>query len=91
MPPIPIMEAWTALSAVGAVTSRVELGTLVSPIGFRNPALLAKMVATLDQISGGRVIVGLGSGWFAQEFSGYGIDFPPVQDRLRAARRGASS
>jgi len=82
MPPIPIMEAWTALSAVGAVTSKVELGTLVSPIGFRNPALFAKMVATLDQITGGRVIVGLGSGWFAQEFSGYGIDFPPVQDRL---------
>jgi F420-dependent oxidoreductase-like protein len=83
MPSIPIMEAWTALSAVGAVTARVELGTLVSPVGFRNPALLAKMVATLDQITAGRVIVGLGSGWFGQEFSGYGIDFPPVQDRLR--------
>ena len=88
MPPIPIMEAWTALSAVAAVTSEVELGTLVSPIGFRNPALLAKMVATLDQISDGRVIVGLGSGWFAQEFSGYGIDFPPVQDRLAQLDEG---
>jgi alkanesulfonate monooxygenase SsuD/methylene tetrahydromethanopterin reductase-like flavin-dependent oxidoreductase (luciferase family) len=83
MPSIPIMEAWTALSAAGAITNRVELGTLVSPVGFRNPALLAKMVATLDQITNGRVIVGLGSGWFAQEFTGYGIDFPPVQDRLR--------
>lgn len=83
MPSIPIMEAWTALSAVAAITDRVELGTLVSPVGFRNPALLAKMVATLDQISAGRVIVGLGSGWFAQEFAGYGIDFPPVGDRLR--------
>jgi F420-dependent oxidoreductase-like protein len=88
MPSIPIMEAWTALSAVGAVTGRAELGTLVSPIGFRNPALLAKMVATLDQISNGRVIVGLGSGWFAQEFSGYGIDFPPVQDRLAQLDEG---
>jgi F420-dependent oxidoreductase-like protein len=88
MPSIPIMEAWTALSAVGAVTERVELGTLVTPIGFRNPALLAKMAATLDNISNGRVIVGLGSGWFAQEFSGYGIDFPPVQDRLRQLEEG---
>jgi F420-dependent oxidoreductase-like protein len=88
MPQIPIMEAWTALSAVGAVTDRAELGTLVSPIGFRNPALLAKMVATLDQISNGRVIVGLGGGWFAQEFSGYGIDFPPVQDRLAQLDEG---
>jgi F420-dependent oxidoreductase-like protein len=88
MPSIPIFEAWTALSAVGAVTSKVELGTLVSPIGFRNPALLAKMVATLDQISAGRVIVGLGSGWFAQEFAGYGIEFPPVQDRLAQLDEG---
>jgi F420-dependent oxidoreductase-like protein len=88
MPQIPIMEAWTALSAVGAITTRAELGTLVSPIGFRNPALLAKMVATLDQIAKGRVIVGLGSGWFAQEFAGYGIDFPPVQDRLAALDEG---
>lgn len=84
MPPIPIMEAWTALSAVAAVTSRTELGTLVSPVGFRNPALLAKTVATLDQISGGRVIVGLGCGWFEQEFRGYGLDFPPLGQRLRA-------
>jgi F420-dependent oxidoreductase-like protein len=83
VPPIPIFEAWTALSAVAAVTSRVELGTLVTPVGFRNPAMLAKMVATLDQISGGRVIVGLGSGWFEQEFRGYGLDFPPVQKRLQ--------
>ena len=88
MPQIPIMEAWTALSAVGAMTERVQLGTLVSPIGFRNPALLAKMVATLDNITDGRVIVGLGSGWFEKEFSGYGIDFPPVQDRLRQLDEG---
>jgi F420-dependent oxidoreductase-like protein len=88
MPQIAIMEAWTALSAVAAITARVELGTLVSPIGFRNPALLAKMVATLDQIAHGRVIVGLGSGWFAQEFAGYGIEFPPVQERLAQLDEG---
>ena len=83
MPQLPTMEAWTALSAVAAATSRVELGTLVTPVGFRNPALLAKMVATLDQISGGRVIVGLGGGWYEDEFRGYGMEFPPVAERLR--------
>ncbi|HKF97131.1 MAG TPA: TIGR03560 family F420-dependent LLM class oxidoreductase [Steroidobacteraceae bacterium] len=88
MPQIPILEAWTALAAVGAITTRAELGTLVSPIGFRNPALFAKMIATLDQITGGRVIVGLGSGWFAQEFAGYGIEFPSVQDRLAELDEG---
>jgi F420-dependent oxidoreductase-like protein len=89
-PQIPIFEAWTTLSAVGAITSRVQLGTLVSPIGFRNPALLAKMAATLDNISGGRVIVGLGSGWFEMEFSGYGFDFPPLQVRLRQLDEAAT-
>lgn len=88
MPALPIFEAWTALSAVGALTSRAQLGTLVSPIGFRNPALFAKMVATLDRITGGRVIVGLGSGWFAQEFTGYGIPFPPVRERLAQLDEG---
>ncbi len=82
-PQLPIFEAWTTLSAVAAITSRVKLGTLVSPVGFRNPALLAKMAATLDNISNGRVIVGLGSGWFEMEFSGYGFDFPPLPVRLR--------
>jgi F420-dependent oxidoreductase-like protein len=88
MPSIPIMEAWTALSAVGAVTARAQLGTLVSPIGFRNPALFAKMIATLDRITGGRVIAGLGAGWFAQEFSGYGIDFPAIGERLAELAEG---
>jgi F420-dependent oxidoreductase-like protein len=82
MPSVPIMEAWTLLTAIGAVTSRVELGTLVSPPGFRNPALHGKMAATLDYITGGRVIVGLGIGWFEAEFRGYGYDFPPVGHRL---------
>lgn len=83
MPPVPIFEAWTLLAATAAVTCRVQLGTLVSPIGFRNPALLAKMAATIDQISNGRVIVGLGSGWFEQEFTGYGFDFPDLRTRLQ--------
>ncbi len=82
-PQLPILEAWTTLSAVGAVTRRVELGTLVSPVGFRNPALLAKMAATLDNITEGRVIVGLGGGWFQMEFAAYGFEFPSLRTRLR--------
>lgn len=82
MPSIPILEAWTALTAVGAITERCELGLLVSPPGFRNPALHAKMAATLDRITNGRVIVGLGAGWYAQEFESYGYRFPPVGERL---------
>src|SRR5574340_417247 len=82
-PQIPIFEAWTTLSAVGAVTARVQLGTLVSPVGFRNPALLAKMAATLDNITNGRVIVVIGSGWFEAEFRGHGFDFPPPGVRLQ--------
>jgi F420-dependent oxidoreductase-like protein len=84
MPNLPIFEAWSELAAVAAITSRVELGTLVTPVNFRNPAVLAKQVATIDHVSGGRTVVGLGSGWFATEFEAYGLPFPPVGDRLRA-------
>src|ERR1700687_626034 len=89
-PQIPILEAWTTLSAVGAITSRVELGPLVSPVGFRNPALLAKMAATLDNITNGRVIVGVGGGWFQMYFAGYGFDFPPLRDRLQQLDEAAT-
>lgn len=82
LPNLPIMEAWTLLAAVGAITERAELGTLVTPPYFRNPAMLAKQVATLDQVTGGRTIVGLGIGWFEQEFDAYGFPFPPVRERL---------
>jgi alkanesulfonate monooxygenase SsuD/methylene tetrahydromethanopterin reductase-like flavin-dependent oxidoreductase (luciferase family) len=85
-PTIPILEAWTTLCAVGAVTTKPELGLLVSPPGFRNPALHAKMAATLDHVTGGRVIMGLGAGWFAQEFKGYGFEFPSTRDRLQQLR-----
>ncbi len=83
-PTLPIFEAWTELAAVGALTRRVELGTLVTPPFFRNPAVLAKQVSTLDHITGGRVIVGLGGGWFAPEFENLGLPFPPLGERLRA-------
>jgi F420-dependent oxidoreductase-like protein len=84
MPNLPILEAWSELAAVAAVTERVELGTLVTPPFFRNPAVLAKQVATIDRIANGRTIVGLGCGWFATEFEAYGCPFPPVRERLRA-------
>ncbi len=83
-PSLPILEAWTELAAVAAITERVELGTLVTPPFFRNPAVLAKQIATLDQISGGRTAPGFGAGWFQAEFDGYGCAFPPLRERLRA-------
>ncbi|MDG2306217.1 MAG: TIGR03560 family F420-dependent LLM class oxidoreductase [Candidatus Binatia bacterium] len=84
MPNLPILEGWTELAAVAAITKHVGLGTLVTPPFFRNPAVLAKQIATIDQISGGRVIAGLGAGWFEAEFKGYGCEFPSVRERLRA-------
>lgn len=88
-PNLPIFEAWTELAAVAAVTSRVELGTLVTPPFFRNPAVLAKQVATLDHISGGRAIVGLGAGWFEAEFTGTGSAFPKLGERMKALEETA--
>src|SRR5262245_28761877 len=89
MPNLPIFEAWSELAAVAAITERVEVGTLVSPPFFRNPAVFAKQVATVDQISNGRTIVGLGCGWFAAEFEAYGCPFPAVGERLRALEETA--
>lgn len=84
LPQLPIFEAWTELAAVAAITERVELGTLVTPPFFRNPAVLAKQIATLDHISGGRAIAGLGAGWFEAEFKSYGLPFPGLRERMRA-------
>jgi probable F420-dependent oxidoreductase len=68
-------EAWTLLSALAAVTERVELGPLVACAGFHPPGLLAKMAATIDEVSGGRFILGLGAGWNAREFAAFGLPF----------------
>jgi len=90
LPTLPIFEAWTELAAVAAVTPRAALGTLVTPPFFRNPAILAKQVATIDQIAGpGRVIVGLGAGWFEPEFVQTGCAYPPLRERLRALEETA--
>lgn len=82
---IGIWECWTLLSALAAVTQQVELGTLVLCNPFRNPALLAKMAHTLDEISNGRLILGLGAGWHQPEFDAFGFDFARRVDRLEEA------
>jgi alkanesulfonate monooxygenase SsuD/methylene tetrahydromethanopterin reductase-like flavin-dependent oxidoreductase (luciferase family) len=71
----PILEPYMAIAAVAARTSRATLGLLVSPIAFRNPALLTKMVTTLDHVSGGRAVLGIGSGWAEEEHRRYGVEF----------------
>lgn len=74
-------EAFVAISALAPLTTRVRLGHLVCCAGYRNPALLAKMLTTLDVISGGRVELGLGAGWKAEEWQAYGYGFPSLRDR----------
>lgn len=75
-------ECWTMLSALAVLTSRARLGTLVLATGFRPPTLLAKMAATLDQLSGGRLDLGLGAGWNEAEFTENGLPFPRPGERL---------
>lgn len=78
-------DCWSVLAAIAATTSRVDLGPLVTPIGFYNPAVLAKKAATVDEISGGRLILGLGAGWNEVEFRGYGVPFDNRISRFEEA------
>jgi len=71
----PFLDAWTVLPALAAVTSRIRLGAMVSPVGYRNPALLARMAASLDHISNGRLNFGFGAGGFKPEYQAYGFEF----------------
>ena len=75
-------ESFTSLSALAALTSRVRLGHVVICTGFRNPALTAKMISTMDSISGGRMELGVGAGWKRDEWVGYGYGFPETRERL---------
>ncbi len=75
-------DAWVTLAALARETSRIRLGTLMSPVTFRLPGPLAIMVAQVDQMSGGRAELGLGTGWFDAEHTAYGIPFPPLGERF---------
>jgi F420-dependent oxidoreductase-like protein len=78
----PMIEAYTTLAAIAARTNRVLLGTLVTGVTYRNPAVLAKTVTTLDVISGGRAVFGIGAAWNDDEHAGYGVEFPPIRERM---------
>ena len=80
---MPFPEAWITLAALAARVPRVRVGTMVTGNTYRHPAVLAKMAATLDHISGGRVVLGLGSGWQENEHRQYGIEFDTIPGRLR--------
>ena len=87
-PAIPMLEAWTLAAGIAAVTENAEIGTLVTPVGMRNPAHTGKMIATVDNIAGGRVIPGFGSGWMPREFTDFGMPFVGTRDRLRQLEEG---
>jgi F420-dependent oxidoreductase-like protein len=78
----PMLEAYTVLAALATQTAKVKLGTLVTGVTYRNPALLAKEVITLDVISKGRAILGLGAAWNEDEHVGYGFEYPPIARRM---------
>jgi F420-dependent oxidoreductase-like protein len=81
-------EAWTLMAALAAVTSRIRLGQMCTCIGYRNPAYLAKVAATVDIISEGRLEMGLGAGWYEHEWRAYGYGFPAAGDRLGMLEEG---
>ena len=78
----PMLEAYSALAALATQTRKVKLGTLVTGVTYRNPALVAKEVTTLDVISKGRAILGIGAAWNEDEHVGYGFDYPPIARRM---------
>jgi len=83
-----ILEPWTLMSVLAGATTTIRFGTLVLCNGYRPPALLAKMAATLDALSGGRLEFGYGAGWHQEEFGGYGYEFPPVPTRIQQMEEG---
>jgi len=82
VPDEPMLEGWSVLAALARETKTVRLSTLVSGVTYRNPALLAKTATTLDVISGGRAVFGLGAAWYEEEHAAFGFDFPPIKERM---------
>jgi F420-dependent oxidoreductase-like protein len=78
----PALDAWTTISALAAHTTTLQLGTLVSPATFRHPSVLARSAATADEVSGGRVTLGMGAGWMEREHDAYGFDFATAGERV---------
>jgi F420-dependent oxidoreductase-like protein len=81
-PTDPMLEAWSTLAALARETTKVRLGPLVTGVTYRNPALLAKTATTLDVLSGGRAMLGLGAAWYEAEHEAYGFSFPPIRERM---------
>jgi F420-dependent oxidoreductase-like protein len=81
-----VFECWTTMAALAEATSTIRLGQMVGCAAYRSPALLAKLTANVDVISGGRLEWGIGAGWYAQEFAAYGFDFPAPKDRIGLLR-----
>jgi F420-dependent oxidoreductase-like protein len=78
----PVLDAWTTIAGLAARTTKLELGTLVSPATFRHPSVLARAAATADEISDGRVTLGIGAGWMEREHEAYGFDFATARERV---------
>ncbi|HYV99901.1 MAG TPA: LLM class flavin-dependent oxidoreductase, partial [Candidatus Acidoferrum sp.] len=82
-PDEPMLEGWTTIAALSGVTSKIRLGTLVTGNIYRHPSVLAKIGATLDVMSKGRLFMGIGAGWNEEEANAYGIPFPSTKERLK--------
>lgn len=82
----PVLECWKVLAALAARTAAVGLGSLVLGNTYRHPAVVANMSATLDQVSQGRLVLGIGAGWQPNEHAAYGISLPSARDRVAAPR-----
>jgi F420-dependent oxidoreductase-like protein len=88
VPEADVLECTSAMSALGVATGQLRIGSLVICNSFRNPGLLAKVLATIDNLSNGRVEIGLGAGWMEEEYRAYGYEFPPTGARLRQLEEG---